>query len=297
MAKGRIEESATKKQGRIDSCQDIIVGVNKYKLKDEELVSGMKIDNDQVRNSQIAGINKIKETRNPEEVKRCLQQLEESAMLDEDVSTSKGTDPNNLLGLAVACAAARCTVGEISDALERAWGRHVPTGSVVRGAYSASFNESGEDNQKEYENVLDEVKQFEKDEGRRPRILVAKMGQDGHDRGAKVISSGFSDLGYDVDVGALFSTPEEVALQAIDNDVHVIGVSSQANGHQYLVPELVKALKKLGGGDIVVVVGGVIPKEDYDSLYEQGAGAIFGPGTRITDAASEVLGKIPRGRV
>lgn len=196
-----------------------------------------------------------------------------------------------------------CSLGEISLALEKAWGRHVPTSSVVQGAYSASFSTGassagggGDKVMDEYEDILNTVREFEKVEGRRPRILVAKMGQDGHDRGAKVIASGFSDLGFDVDVGPLFQTPAEVALQALDSDVHCIGISSQAAGHKTLLPALKKELEERGAGHIVVVAGGVIPPQDYDFLLNQtqSCSAVFGPGTRITDAAKKVLDKIPR---
>ena len=294
MAKLRIEESATKKQGRIDSGADVVVGVNKYRLKEETVTDVLKIDNAKVRDSQIRRINDVKSKRDEAKAQACLKALEASARVVE--STSKGSHPQNLLSLSIDCAKARCTLGEMSSALENAWGRHVPKGSVVRGAYAASF-QHGAGPTTEYERVLSHVKDFEKTEGRRPRILVAKMGQDGHDRGAKVISSGFSDLGYDVDVGSLFQTPAEVARQAVDNDVHVVGVSSQAAGHKFLVPELVKELKAMGGGDILVVCGGVIPQQDYQFLYDAGAAAIFGPGTRVTDAAMTVLGKIPREKV
>jgi methylmalonyl-CoA mutase len=189
----------------------------------------------------------------------------------------------------------RCTLGEISYALEAAWGRHVPTSSVVQGAYCSSYNAGG-DTKGEYDKVLQEVQRFEDSEGRRPRILVAKIGQDGHDRGAKVIASGFSDLGFDVDVGPLFQTPAEVAIQAIDSDVHVIGISSQAAAHKLLLPALKKELEDMGAGSIIVVAGGVIPPQDYDFLLKEtkSCSAVFGPGTRVTDAALHVLSLIPR---
>eukprot|EP00553_Chaetoceros_curvisetus_P006990 CAMPEP_0204630234 /NCGR_PEP_ID=MMETSP0717-20131115/19932_1 /ASSEMBLY_ACC=CAM_ASM_000666 /TAXON_ID=230516 /ORGANISM="Chaetoceros curvisetus" /LENGTH=390 /DNA_ID=CAMNT_0051647425 /DNA_START=166 /DNA_END=1338 /DNA_ORIENTATION=+ len=300
MAKFRIEESATKKQGRIDSGEDTVVGVNKYRLDGEDQESQqevLQIDNTSVRDKQVAQLDKLKNERNEEEVRLILEKLEASARLER--STSRGDDPNNLLRLSIEAAKARCTLGEISLALEKVWGRHKPTSTVVQGAYSATFkaNTSGNGNAKdEYENVLNEVMAFEESEGRRPRILVAKMGQDGHDRGAKVISSGFSDLGFDVDVGPLFSTPEEVVLQALDSDVHVIGISSQAAGHKTLLPALKEVLLKNNASHIVVVAGGVIPPQDYDYLlYEKRCcEAVFGPGTRITDAATKVLSLIPR---
>lgn len=299
-AKLRIEESATKKQGRIDSGIDTVVGVNKYRVEetaDGQAPSGHKvqvlhIDNSKVRDSQIARLNALKESRDEELVARALAKLEESAMLGPDANTSDGNNPLNLLGLSIEAAKVRCTLGEISSALEKAWGRHVPSTSVVQGAYSASFNQELV-KKDEFSDVQKEVQEFEKNEGRRPRILVAKMGQDGHDRGAKVIASGFSDIGFDVDVGALFQTPHEVARQAIDADVHVIGVSSQAAGHKTLIPALVEELKKLSSEHIIVVAGGVIPPDDYDFLKSHGCRAIFGPGTRIIDAARDVLRMIP----
>jgi len=303
LAKLRIEESATKKQGRIDSGEDVVVGVNKYRLeddqKDNELKEVLQIDNTTVREFQIAQLEKLKGERNDEEVKRALSKLEASARLER--STSSGDDPDNLLSLSIDAAKARCTLGEISLALEKAWGRHRPSSNVVQGAYSASFSSesSGSSARKEYDNILQYVAEFEKSEGRRPRILVAKMGQDGHDRGAKVIASGFSDLGFDVDVGPLFQTPEEVVLQALDSDVHVIGISSQAAGHKTLLPALKKELEEKDAADIVVVCGGVIPAQDYEYLLSEtkSCQAIFGPGTRIVDAAKQVLDLIPRGSV
>jgi methylmalonyl-CoA mutase len=198
--------------------------------------------------------------------------------------------------LCIECARARCTLGEMSLALENAWGRHVPSTGMVQGAYNASFNNEGDEVFTEYADILKSVEDFEETEGRRPRILVAKMGQDGHDRGAKVIASGFADLGFDVDVGPLFQTPKEVALQAIDSDVHVIGISSQAAGHKTLLPALKQELEDLGVDHMVVVAGGVIPHQDYDFLLKESksCGAVFGPGTRITDAAKKTLNLIPR---
>ncbi len=225
MAKLRIEESATKKQARIDSGQEAIVGVNKYRLEKEAAVDVLSIDNTSVRRQQVERLERAKATRDPAQAAAALARLTESAGLPAGESTSKGAHPMNLLRLSVEAARARCTLGEISDALEAQWGRHTPSSAVVQGAYMATFNKSVAE--REYAQVLGEVEAFAQEEGRRPRILVAKMGQDGHDRGAKVIASGFSDLGYDVDVGPLFSTPEEAAQQAIDADVHVVGVSSQ----------------------------------------------------------------------
>eukprot|EP00984_Skeletonema_dohrnii_P012732 scaffold5193_cov93-Skeletonema_dohrnii-CCMP3373.AAC.10 len=297
MAKLRIEESATKKQGRIDSGQDVIVGVNKYRLdakeEEEERQAVLQIDNSAVRDKQINRLKELKANRNEDDVNRVLAALEASAGMD--TSTSLGTDPNNLMALCIDAARVRATLGEISQALENSWGRHVPSSTIVEGAYGASFNNANSSNgdnvDSEYDHVLNEVKKFAENEGRRPRILVAKMGQDGHDRGAKVIASGFSDLGFDVDNGPLFQTPEEVAVQALDSDVHVVGISSQAAGHKTLLPALKAELEKNGAGDIVIVAGGVIPPQDYDFLMNEtkSCQAVFGPGTRITDAALETL--------
>ena len=294
LAKLRIEESATKKQGRIDSGEEVVVGVNKYNIDESgsnHHQEVLQVDNELVRTQQIAQLEDLKRNRDQDEVKRALDRLEASARLDR--CTSKGDDPDNLLTLSIEAAKARCTLGEISSALENVWGRHRPTSSVVQGAYIEAFNKKSD--QHEHEVILKEVESFETKHGRRPRILVAKMGQDGHDRGAKVIASGFSDLGFDVDVGPLFSTPEEVALQALDSDVHVIGISSQAAGHKTLLPALKQELEKQGASDIIVVAGGVIPPQDYDFLLKESKScqAIFGPGTRITSAAKEVLSMIP----
>jgi methylmalonyl-CoA mutase len=287
MAKMRSEESATRKQGRIDSGEGVVVGVNKYRPTKSESVEVRSIDNAAVRKSQTDKLNKMKAARDEGKCKAALAALSSSAALS--TSTGPGTNPNNLLKLAVDAARARATTGEISLALEGVWGRHVATSQVVQGAYKATYSASGDAAAGEFTAVQKEVEAFAAAAGRRPRILVAKMGQDGHDRGAKVISSGFSDLGFDVDVGPLFSTPEEVARQAVDADVHVVGVSSQAAGHRTLVPALVQALEAAGGKQIKIVVGGVIPPQDYKELLDAGAVAVFGPGTRVTDAAKQVL--------
>ena len=295
-AKLRIEESATRKQARIDSGQETIVGVNKYRLSDEEQASEaidvLQIDNSAVRVKQIAKLEEIKKHRDQERAQDALSRLEASARLTR--STSQGEDPDNLLKLCVEAAASRCTLGEMSLALENAWDRHVASSTVVQGAYTAAFHSQDNgntDKDDEYEQVLNQVEDFEKSEGRRPRILVAKMGQDGHDRGAKVIASGFSDLGFDVDIGPLFQTPKEVALQALDSDVHVIGISSQAAGHRALLPALKEELEKLKLEHVVVVAGGVIPPVDYNFLLHetQSCSAVFGPGTRVTEAALRTL--------
>lgn len=291
MAKLRVEESATKKQARVDMAIDSVIGVNKYVNKNQEEINVRIIDNKAVRESQIDNLTKLKQTRNDADVKIALQRLTDAAHQVESTGNN-GRSDKNLLKLSIDAARVRCTLGEITSALEVVWGRHVASTQIVQGAYNASYNEMGfEDDQNR---VIDLVKAFEKREGRRPRILVAKMGQDGHDRGAKVIASGFSDMGYDVDVSPLFCTPSEIAKQAIDADVHVIGVSSQAAGHKTLVPELMASLNKLNGQHIKIIVGGVIPPQDYEFLRQAGACAIFGPGTKITDAAVEVLSAISK---
>jgi len=242
----------------------------------------LSIDNTAVRAKQIERINRVKASRNDAEAKASLEALTHSAK----------TGEGNLFDLAIKAARARCTLGEISDALEKVWPRYLPPTRMVSGAYRNEFGEGEEITQ-----TLKMVDDFAKAEGRRPRILVAKMGQDGHDRGAKVIATGFADLGFDVDVGPLFQTPAEVARQAIDGDVHIIGVSSQAAGHKILVPALIEELKKQGADNKLIVCGGVIPPQDYDFLYKAGASLIFGPGTRIPLAAQEVvkrLSKSPR---
>ncbi|CAM9246550.1 unnamed protein product [Heterosigma akashiwo] len=283
-AKLKIEEAATRKQGRIDSGEDTVVGVNKYRLAEPDLVDVLQIDNSAVREGQVARLNRVKADRDEAKAQAALQALKNSASMKE--STSDGNNPNNLLKLSIDAAKAYCTVGEISDALEEVWDRHNPRAEIVQGAYSAVMSQHAAE---EYDAVLARVEAFAEKEGRRPRILVAKMGQDGHDRGAIVIASGFSDLGFDVDVGPLFRTPEEVAQQAVDADVHVVGVSSQAAGHKTLVPALINALNEAGAGHIMVVAGGVIPPQDYEFLYDHGVAKIFGPGTRIPQAAIDTL--------
>ncbi|AKH17916.1 methylmalonyl-CoA mutase [Deinococcus soli (ex Cha et al. 2016)] len=270
----RIEESAARKQARIDRGEDVIVGVNKYRPTQDTPVDVLDIDNAAVRDAQIARLNRVRETRNPQAVQAALAALEHAARSGE----------GNLLALAVTAMAARCTVGEVSDALERAWGRHAAEIRTLSGVYAAGY-----DGDEGFAALQGEIEAFAEAEGRRPRILVVKMGQDGHDRGAKVIATGFADLGFDVDVGPLFQTPDEAARQAIENDVHVVGVSSQAAGHKTLVPQLIAALREQGAGDILVVVGGVIPQQDYPALREAGAAGIFGPGTPILNSAREVL--------
>jgi methylmalonyl-CoA mutase len=273
MPKLRIEEAAARKQARIDRGEEVIVGVNKFRLKEEDAIEVRDIDNDAVRESQIVRLKTIRNTRDAAKCKAALDALTEGAKGDA-----------NLLALAVDAARARATVGEISDAMEAAFGRHRADIRTISGVYGAAYE--GDEG---YMQIQRDVEAFAKEEGRRPRMLVAKMGQDGHDRGAKVIATAFADIGFDVDVGLLFQTPEEVAQDAIDADVHVIGVSSLAAGHKTLVPLLNAALKAKGANDILIVCGGVIPAQDYDALYKAGASAIFGPGTNIPKAAAEVL--------
>ncbi|WOV88908.1 methylmalonyl-CoA mutase [Sporosarcina oncorhynchi] len=279
LPKMKIEEAAAKRQAKIDSRAETIIGVNKYRLDKEEPIDILDIDNSLVRQKQIDRINTMKDNRDESAVLTALDALTEAA--------SNGT--GNLLELSVDAARARATIGEISDAIEKVSGRHKAIIRSVSGVYSSNFSNAEE---------IDEVKQmadeFMENEGRRPRILIAKMGQDGHDRGAKVIASSFADLGFDVDIGPLFQTPEETALQAAENDVHVVGVSSLAAGHKTLVPTLRNELAKIGRQDILIVVGGVIPAQDYEFLRENGATAIFGPGTVIPVAAQKVIEDIYR---
>src|SRR5450755_2642836 len=272
--KMRIEEAAARKQARIDSGRDVIVGVNAYPSPEEALIPVLDIDNAAVRESQVRRLQELKRDRDNGAVGASLEQLEQCA------STGKG----NLLESAVNAARKRATLGEISAALEKVWGRYQATTRSIAGVYSS---ESG--NAEEFKKAQQMVVDFEKAEGRRPRILVAKMGQDGHDRGSKVIATAFADVGFDVDIGPLFQTPREVARHAVENDVHVVGVSSLAAGHKTLVPQLIDELKRLGRDDILVVVGGVIPPQDYEFLYQAGAVGIYGPGTVIPVAAQEIL--------
>jgi len=278
MPKLRIEEAAARRQARVDRSEETIVGVNKYRLTDEADVEIREIDNTAVREQQVARLAHVRATRDDAACRAALDRLVEGAKAD-----------GNLLELSIEATRARATVGEISDALESVFSRHRAVVRTIAGVYGGSYE--GDEG---YAAVRDAVEEFAASEGRRPRILVVKMGQDGHDRGAKVIATAFADLGFDVDVGPLFQTPEEAARDAIENDVHVVGVSSQAAGHKTLVPELIEQLAKQGGDDIVVVAGGVIPTQDYDFLTDAGVRAIFGPGTNIPKAASEVLALLPR---
>jgi methylmalonyl-CoA mutase len=274
MPKLRIEEAAALRQAGIDRGEEVIVGVNKYQLEVEPDIDVLDIDNSAVREAQVARLETVRSYRDQQACQKALDALTAAAKSGE----------GNLLALAVDAARARATVGEISDALESEWGRHKATQRSISGVYSSAYQ--GDEG---FMNIKNKVEAFADDHGRRPRMLVVKMGQDGHDRGAKVIATAFADLGFDVDVGPMFQTPEEAAQQAIENDVHVIGVSSQAAGHKTLVPQLIKSLKEQDAEDIIVICGGVIPPKDYDQLRADGVAAIFGPGTNIPDAAEDVL--------
>ncbi|GAA4024426.1 methylmalonyl-CoA mutase [Flavobacterium cheonhonense] len=270
----RIEEAAARKQARIDSAQDIIVGVNKYRLDKEDPLHILDVDNQMVRQQQIERLNQIKATRDTAKVKASLAKITESAQ----------NGGENLLSLAVEAARNRATLGEISDALEAVFGRYKAQIRSFSGVYSKEIK-----NDESFEKAKQLADVFAKKEGRRPRIMIAKMGQDGHDRGAKVVATGYADVGFDVDIGPLFQTPEEAAKQAVENDVHILGVSSLAAGHKTLVPQVIEELKKYGRDDIMVIVGGVIPAQDYQFLFDAGAVAVFGPGTKISDAAIQIL--------
>lgn len=275
--KMRIEQAAAAKQARIDSGVDVIVGVNKYRVNEKPDFDILEVDNTAVRKEQIERLNQLKAERNQQECDRALQALKQAA------SSGKG----NLLELAIVAAQHRATLGEISNAMEEAFGRYKASIKSISGVYSGAMK-----NNAHFEEARKLADEFASLDGRRPRILVAKMGQDGHDRGAKVIATSFADMGFDVDIGPLFQTPDEVAMQAAENDVHLVGASSLAGGHKTLIPELVEALKKIGREDILVVAGGVIPEKDYDFLMQKGVSFIFGPGTVITDAAKEILKKL-----
>ena len=272
MPKLRIEESAARKQAWIDQGKDVIVGVNKYQIEEDVDLQILEVPAS-VRDEQIARLKKLKTTRDSEAVRQALQALTNAAASDD-----------NLLELCIKAVRVRATVGEISDALEKEFGRYVATTHCISGVYAAEFGDA-----KIIEALHKRTEQFQKKEGRRPRILVTKMGQDGHDRGIKVIATGFADLGFDVDISPMFQTPAEVARMAMENDVHVVGVSSQVAGHKTLVPQLLEALKTEGGEEILVVVGGIIPPADYKFLYDMGAAGVFGPGTPVTKSANQVL--------
>uniref|UniRef100_UPI004048217F methylmalonyl-CoA mutase n=3 Tax=Flavobacterium sp. TaxID=239 RepID=UPI004048217F len=276
----RIEEAAARKQARIDSSQDIIVGVNKYRLEKEDPLHILDVDNQMVRKQQIERLEQIKATRDNAKVAKCLAKLTESA----DSHVQGNDNGENLLSLAVEAARNRATLGEISDALEVVFGRYKAQIRSFSGVYSKEIK-----NDESFEKAKQLADAFAKKDGRRPRIMIAKMGQDGHDRGAKVVATGYADVGFDVDIGPLFQTPQEAAKQAVENDVHILGVSSLAAGHKTLVPQVIEELKKYGREDIMVIVGGVIPHQDYQFLFDAGAVAVFGPGTKISEAAITIL--------
>ncbi len=276
----RIEEASARKQARIDSGQDIIVGVNKYRLAKEDPLQILDVDNQKVRTSQIERLNRIKVERNTQKVEKALADITECAK----------TGEGNLLALAVEAARHRATLGEISTAMEKEFGRYKAQIRSFSGVYSKEMKKDPS-----FDKARQLADQFAELEGRRPRIMIAKMGQDGHDRGAKVVATGYADVGFDVDIGPLFQTPAEAAKQAVENDVHILGVSSLAAGHKTLVPQVIEALKKYGREDIMVIVGGVIPAQDYQYLFDAGAVAVYGPGTRISDAAIEMLGVLIEG--
>jgi methylmalonyl-CoA mutase len=277
LPKLRIEEAAAKKQARIDSGKDIIVGVNRYQVEESTEIELLEVDNQSVRESQIKRLQKVKANRNQAEVEATLERITQAAQ----------SGNGNLLALAVDAARKRATLGEISDAMEKAFGRHKAQTKSISGVYASEVK-----NQESFKKAQSLSDRFAELEGRRPRILVAKMGQDGHDRGAKVIATGFADLGFDVDIGPLFQTPQEVAEQAVENDVHIVGASSLAAGHKTLIPQLIQALKELGRPDIMVVAGGVIPAKDYEFLENAGVAAVFGPGTVLSEAAIKILEKL-----
>jgi methylmalonyl-CoA mutase len=275
LPKMRIEEAAARRQARIDSGKEVIVGVNRYRLEQEDAIEILDVDNAAVRDSQIKRLAKLRSERDEAKVQECLTALTKAA---------SGEIKENLLKLSIDAARARASLGEISFALEKVWGRHKAVIRSISGVYSAEFGEADE-----VGNVRKSTDAFEKEHGRRPRILIAKMGQDGHDRGAKVVATAYADLGFDVDIGPLFQTPEETARQAVENDVHIVGMSSLAAGHKTLLPQLRDELAKLGRPDIMIICGGVIPAQDYDFLLKNGAAAIFGPGTIIPNAAMKML--------
>jgi len=277
MPKLRIEETAARRQARVDRGEDVVVGVNRFQLPEEPEIDLREIDNTAVRESQVRRLAAIKTRRDAAAVERSLGALLSCAQ----------TGEGNLLAHAVEAARARATVGEISDALEKVWGRYQAEIKSISGVYGSAY-----DADDEWQAMQGEVRRFAEAHGRRPRMLVAKVGQDGHDRGAKVIATAFADLGFDVDVGTLFQTPAEVARQAVENDVHVVGVSTQSGGHKTLVPEIVQELRRQGGGEILVTCGGIIPPKDYPFLEQAGVKAVFGPGTKIPVAARKILGLI-----
>ena len=279
-AKLKIEASAAQKQARIDSGQDVIVGVNRYKLAQEEQIEFREVDNHAVRDGQIERLRALRAARDAEALNAALDALTRCAQTD----GGAGAEPQNLLQLAIQAMRLRATVGEVSDALEKAWGRHRANTQKVTGVYAAAY-----DSAEGWDKLKREVAEFAKEQGRQPRVLIAKLGQDGHDRGAKVVATAFADLGFDVDIGPLFQTAEECARQAIENDVHAVGVSTLAAGHKTLVPAILKSLREQGAGEIIVFVGGVIPRQDYEFLLAAGVKGIYGPGTPIPASAKDVL--------
>ncbi len=282
--KMRIEQAAARKQARIDSTTDVIVGVNKFQLNEEEDLQFLEVDNEKVRRQQLERLASIEKSRDQVAVKTALDQLTEAARLKMEAGDQNLPADKNLLALAVNAARLRATLGEISSALETVFGRHKAVINSFSGVYSKEIKDD-----KSFQKAKAMTDQFAEQDGRRPRIMIAKMGQDGHDRGAKVVATGYADLGFDVDIGPLFQTPAEAAKQAIENDVHILGVSSLAAGHKTLVPAVIDELKNYGRDDIMVIVGGVIPKQDYQFLFDAGAVAVFGPGTKISDAAIQLL--------
>ncbi|WP_034059634.1 methylmalonyl-CoA mutase [Lacinutrix jangbogonensis] len=280
----RIEEAAARKQARIDSGQDLIIGVNKYVLDEEDPLHILEVDNQTVRKQQIERLEKTKAERDDKKVTEALLHLTQAARLSAETKDSNVSAENNLLHLAVIAAKERATLGEISDALEVVYGRYKAQIKSFSGVYSKEIKDD-----KSFAKAKQLADQFAEQDGRRPRIMIAKMGQDGHDRGAKVVATGYADIGFDVDIGPLFQTPHEAAKQAVENDVHILGISSLAAGHKTLVPQVIEELKNYGREDIMVIVGGVIPKQDYQYLFDAGAVAVFGPGTKISEAAITIL--------
>src|SRR5690606_1565330 len=272
--KMRIEQAAARKQARIDSDQDLIIGVNKYQSPEDDFLEVLEVDNHMVRQGQIERLQQLKQRRNHARVQECLKKIEQAAQLGE----------GNLLALSIDAAKERATLGEISTALEKSFGRYKAEVQTFSGVYAKEVNKDTN-----FEKARAVADRFAQQDGRRPRIMIAKMGQDGHDRGAKVVATGYADIGFDVDIGALFQSPEEAVKQAVENDVHILGISSLAGGHKTLVPEIMKALEAYQREDIMVIVGGVIPKKDYEFLFDNGVVAVFGPGTKISEAAITIL--------
>jgi methylmalonyl-CoA mutase len=289
-AKLKIEASAAEKQARIDSGRDVIVGVNKYKLAHQEPIDILEVDNVKVREGQLARLKKLRAERDGPAVRRALDALTACARSGASGGGAAG-DASNLLALAIDAMRLRATVGEVSDALEQVFGRHRADIQKVTGVYAAAYDNAG-DSQQAWQQLQADIAAFGEQQGRRPRVMIAKLGQDGHDRGAKVVATAFADLGFDVDIGPLFQTPEECARQAIENDVHAVGVSTLAAGHKTLVPAIIAELNKLGADDIVVFVGGVVPPQDYEFLRAAGVKGIYGPGTPIPVSARDVLEQI-----